>query len=257
MEAFAIATRRCFDDDHPLSYLLRAHSRFMIANNRVGRDLLIAPDGTVDRLLAGEIGESVEMARLAALNTHFINDNFVNDIKKRNVTKDRLPYYPYRDDGQLLWDAIWNFTSEYVSVTYSSDAAIQEDKELQLWCQELADPKQGAVNGMKSKVSTAEELVEILTSMIFISGPGHSAGEICAQNRCSVKAMGLKMHECHACRAVPRGSCVFEALAPGGTCVSHAVWVVAHPVRIPILLSVVLRCAVLCCAVLCCNVCFE
>lgn len=29
---------------------------------------------------------------------------------------------------------------------------------------------------MKANVDTAEELVEILTSFIFISGPGHSAG---------------------------------------------------------------------------------
>ena len=178
MEAFAIATRRCLDDDHPLSYILRAHTRFLIANNRVGRDLLIAPGGNVDLLLAGEIGESVALARLGAINTHFINDNFVNDIKARNVTKDRLPYYPYRDDGQLVWDAIWKFTSEYVGVTYASDKEIQEDKELQRWCQELADPNQGTVNGMKSKVGTAEELVEVLTTLIFISGPGHCAGVI-------------------------------------------------------------------------------
>eukprot|EP00892_Ulva_mutabilis_P007114 jgi/Ulvmu1/4775/UM020_0060.1 len=175
-EAFAVATRRNFNDDHALSYLLRAHTRFMIANNRLARDYLIGKGFYVDRLLSGYIEESAELARLAVLNTHFYKDNFKNDIVKRKVGTDRLPYYPYRDDGQRLWDAIWAFSTEYVAACYDSDKELQADDELQWFVRELADPKKGAVNGMKDKVETKEDLVEILTTFIFISGPGHTAG---------------------------------------------------------------------------------
>lgn len=92
------------------------------------------------------------------------------------VGRDRLPFYPFRDDGEKLWDAIWDYTTEYVGAIYATDMELREDKELQAWCAELADPEQGSVNGMPSKVSTAKELVEILTTIIFTSGPGHCAG---------------------------------------------------------------------------------
>lgn len=85
MEAFAVATRRCFNADHALSYLLRAHTRFLIANNRLGRDTLIVEGGPVDTILSGTIAESVEMARVAVLSTHLLEDNFKNDLVKRKV----------------------------------------------------------------------------------------------------------------------------------------------------------------------------
>lgn len=182
-EAFAVATRRCFDEDHPLSYLLRVHTRFLIANNSLGRDALIGPGGSVDRLLAGYVEESVEMARVAVVSTDFLKGNFKNDMAARDVGRERLPHYPYRDDGQRLWQAISDFALEYLGAYYASDADLQADKQVQRFCAELADPTQGAVKGMPAAVETLEELAEILTTLIFISGPGHSAGVLVITRR--------------------------------------------------------------------------
>jgi arachidonate 15-lipoxygenase len=54
MEPFAVATRLEFPDDHPLGVFLRAHFRFLLPNNRLARDYLIAPNGPTEKLLAGE-----------------------------------------------------------------------------------------------------------------------------------------------------------------------------------------------------------
>jgi len=175
MEAFAVATRRCLDDMHPLSLLLRVHTRFLIANNSLGRDTLVAPGGTVDCLLSGTLAESVEMCRLGTINTHFLNDNFVNDVSNRGVGTDAIPRYPYRDNGQKLWDSIRAFVTEYLTVLYSSDEAVKADAQVQMFCAECADPTQGSVNGMPSKADTLEDLVTIVTSIIFYSGPAHCA----------------------------------------------------------------------------------
>jgi arachidonate 15-lipoxygenase len=43
MEPFAVATRLELPDEHPLGVFLRAHMRFMIANNHLAREYLIAP----------------------------------------------------------------------------------------------------------------------------------------------------------------------------------------------------------------------
>jgi arachidonate 15-lipoxygenase len=53
MEPFAVATRLELPEEHPLGVFLRAHMRFMIANNSLARGYLIAPKGPTERLLAG------------------------------------------------------------------------------------------------------------------------------------------------------------------------------------------------------------
>ena len=53
MEPVAVATRLCLPDEHPLSPLLRAHTRFLIFVNDLARKVLVGKDGTVDKLFAG------------------------------------------------------------------------------------------------------------------------------------------------------------------------------------------------------------
>ncbi|WP_333028792.1 MULTISPECIES: lipoxygenase family protein [unclassified Microcoleus] len=47
--------------------------------------------------------------------------------------------------------------------------------ELQTWAQELASENGGKVKGMPSKIDTVEQLIKIVTTVIFTCGPQHSA----------------------------------------------------------------------------------
>lgn len=42
------------------------------------------------------------------------------------------PEYPFRDDGFLLWNAINEFTLEYIKVAYKSDKEMRKDPWLQV-----------------------------------------------------------------------------------------------------------------------------
>ncbi len=179
MEPFAIATARQFAASHPLSLLLRPHFRFMLANNDLGRKRLINKSGPVDDLLAGTLDESLALVADAYSTWSIDQFAFPTDIRNRGMDdRQRLPHYPYRDDGMLIWDALYQFVTGYLQSFYPNAASLLADPELQGWAKELAaDRADGGANipGMPGTIDNFEKLVEIITTIIFTCGPLHSA----------------------------------------------------------------------------------
>lgn len=178
MEPIAVGTARQLAENHPLSLLLRPHFLFMLANNHLGLQRLINPGGPVDELLAGTLGESLELVKDAYEGWDIKKFAFPTEIENRGMNnKNKLPHYPYRDDGMLVWEATRTFVSDYLRHFYSTPKDITDDTELQAWAAELSDRTNngGNVKGMPTSFTTVEELIEIVTTIIFICGPQHSA----------------------------------------------------------------------------------
>ncbi|MEL6229962.1 MAG: lipoxygenase family protein [Cyanobacteria bacterium J06627_3] len=177
MEPIAIGTARQLAENHPLSLLLRPHFRFMLTNNHLGQERLINRGGSVDQLLAGTLPESMELVKDAYKDWNLKDFAFPEEVKNRGMGDDkRLPHYPYRDDGMLVWNAIHTFVSGYLNHFYQKPQDVIDDTELQAWVKELSDQKEGGkVKGMPSQFSSVDELIEIITTIIFICGPQHSA----------------------------------------------------------------------------------
>ena len=181
MEPFAIVTARQLGESHPLGLLLRPHFRFMLYNNELARNNLINQGGFVDDLLAGTLRESLQIVREAYFKNaqeYWSLDGFAlpNEIKNRGLDDvERLPHYPYRDDGMLLWDAIEKFVSNYLSIYYPNPEDIKEDYELQAWIRELVASDAGRVKGVPERIDNLQQLINIVTAIIFTCGPQHSA----------------------------------------------------------------------------------
>ena len=176
MEPIAIVTARQLAKNHPLSLLLKPHFRFMLTNNELARTRLIGPGGPVDELLAGTLAETVEIGREACTTWSLDQFAFPTELKNRGMDDtNQLPHYPYRDDGLLLWNAIETFASGYLKYFYPTDGAIVQDVELQSWTQELNSETGGKVKGMPQRIDTVQQLIEIVTTVIFTCGPQHSA----------------------------------------------------------------------------------
>ncbi|MDJ0697923.1 lipoxygenase family protein [Mastigocoleus sp. MO_188.B34] len=181
MEPFAVVTARQLAENHPLGLLLRPHFRFMLHNNELARKNLINQGGYVDNLLAGTLRESLQIVREA----YFKNAEEYWSLKEFALPKeianrglddpDRLPHYPYRDDGMLLWEAIKKFVSNYLSIYYPNPGDIRDDRELQAWAAELVAPDGGRVKGVPSQFENLQQLIDVVTSIIFTCGPQHSA----------------------------------------------------------------------------------
>lgn len=85
--------------------------------------------------------------------------------------------YPFANDGLLLWDAINEWVTEYVNHYYQDPKFIKEDEELQAWWTEIrtvghADKKD---EPWWPKLETPQDLVDILTIMIWVTSGHHAA----------------------------------------------------------------------------------
>ncbi|MGQ4647875.1 lipoxygenase family protein [Lyngbya aestuarii] len=181
MEPIAVVTARQLAYNHPLGVLLRPHFRFMLFNNDLARKRLVNRGGIVDNLLAGTLKESLQITKEAYFKNaqeHWSLDQFAlpTEIKNRGLDNlENLPHYPYRDDGMLLWQAIKKFVSDYLKLYYKTPEDLSRDYELQAWAAELVAAEGGRVKGVPERIDTVEQLIEVVTAIIFTCGPQHSA----------------------------------------------------------------------------------
>ena len=77
------------------------------------------------------------------------------------------------EEAYEVTDAIERFVRSYVSVFYSSDAAVQSDSELQGFAAGLAAVPQLA--GFPSTISSRKQLVDWITHFVFQSAVQHNA----------------------------------------------------------------------------------
>jgi arachidonate 15-lipoxygenase len=180
IEPFVIATHSQLSPTHPLFVLLTPHFEGTLAINDAALRALIVSRGLVDRLSASSIDQSRVFAVKAA-QSYQLNINtstLPQTLAQRGVDDTRrLPDYPYRDDALLLWGAISRWVEDYVNHYYPSDAAVQDDVELQNWVAELVAHDGGRLNniGAANRISRRAQLVELVTLICFTASVQHAA----------------------------------------------------------------------------------
>lgn len=176
MAPFAIATARQLAENHPLALLLKPHFRFMLFDNDLGRTHFLQPGGPVDNFMAGSLEESLGF--VVKTYEQWSVEKFVfPTLLKQNHMDDPeiLPHFPFRDDGILLWNAINKFVTEYLQLYYKTSQDLSDDDELQNWARELVAQDGGRVKGMPASIDKLEQLIQIISVVIFTCAPLHSA----------------------------------------------------------------------------------
>jgi arachidonate 15-lipoxygenase len=178
LEEFAMATPRQLSVQHPLYLLLTPHFQGTLSINASAESGLIAPNGPVDHLLAGEISASLRVC-IQSVAQHRINQAFLPKALALRGVEDpeKLPDYPYRDDALLLWEDIHAWVNDYLSLYYQDDAAVRADYELQNWIQELGSPNGGKLQDIgeaNGGIQTRAYLVELVTYVIFTASAQHA-----------------------------------------------------------------------------------
>lgn len=85
--------------------------------------------------------------------------------------------YPYANDGLLLWDAIKQWITDYVTCYYPEANLVKSDNELQAWWTEI----QTVGHGDKKDepwwpvLETSDDLIGILTNMVWVTSGHHAA----------------------------------------------------------------------------------
>lgn len=180
IEPFVVTTHRQLSCRHPIYKLLVPHFNGTIFINYLAKTALIAPGGGVDYLLSGTIESDTAVSIQNHLARGFNELAFPNTLKKRKIeSPETISYYPYRDDGILVWNAIRSWVNDYIKLYYKSDADILRDEEIQLWAKEVVSGQGGRVRDFgedgKGKLTTIHYLIEAITEIIFMASAGHSS----------------------------------------------------------------------------------
>jgi arachidonate 15-lipoxygenase len=176
--AFTMATHRQLPNNHPLSLLLRPHFEGTLAINDAAQRILIAAGGGVDTLLSSTIDNSRVLAAIALQTYGFNTAMLPKQLELRGVgDRNLLPVYPYRDDALLLWDAIHQWVSDYLSLYYTQDKDVKDDIYLQAWATEVQSLEGGRIKdfGEDKGIITRNYLVDAATLIIFTASVQHAA----------------------------------------------------------------------------------
>ncbi len=177
--AFALATYRRLANQHPLNILLNKHFVALLVINELGVLTLINSTGIVQQILEGGLDGSLELIQNAYKTWTFDDMDFPQSLAKRGVDNTAaLPYYPYRDDGLLIWNLLGQYITEYLDLYYCNDDDIINDYELQSWAAELggaSDNGAGAVPNFPKQIANRQQLADIVRRIIWTAGPQHAA----------------------------------------------------------------------------------
>lgn len=175
-EAFALATHRHLALQHPLYILLSYHFEALMVINKLGQLTLLNTDGLIQKILEGGLSGSLELIQNAYKDWTFDDMDFAQRIIDRGLSPDNLPYFPYRDDGLLIWDLLGDYIKEYLGKYYKKgDSDVRNDYELQAWAAELASQEGAHIKGFKNSIDSIQELVSIVQRLIWTAGPQHAA----------------------------------------------------------------------------------
>lgn len=181
VEAFVVATNQ-LPDNHKLKKLLKPHLEGTLLINYGAHTTLIAPGGGVEELLASSLGSDQTLGANGA-QSYLFNFNdiaFPDTLKNRGVDDtSKLPIYPYRDDGLLIWEAIESWVKEYLSLYYISDLSVIKDQDLQTWASTLISLQGGRLQNFgedeQGRIKTLDYLVKAVSTIIFTASAQHAA----------------------------------------------------------------------------------
>jgi arachidonate 15-lipoxygenase len=184
VEPVVVAAHRQLSESHPLLKLLIPHFRFTININDTAIHSLIAPVGSVASNAGPPIESTLDLLAKAHEAWRWDDNNPDKVFSLRGV--DTVPTFPFRDDTQLLWEAIQAYVSAYLKLYYSSDTDVSEDHELQAWIHEMTCPLYVGFKGMDGLKITGEKdrlyaidslkyLIQVVSQIIYIAGPQHAS----------------------------------------------------------------------------------
>ncbi|MGF1624628.1 MAG: lipoxygenase family protein [Alphaproteobacteria bacterium] len=177
---FAVSSERHLHDEHPVLVLLRPHLRYLLAiNSKTGE--LVNEGEYGDQLLAPTFENKIKLLMHYYLNLDFSRmANLRTEIAARAMDQASAPIpYPYRDDGGPVYAAIHEYVTAYLKVYYNdAENEVAEDGELQNFIKELRDGNGGRISTLTPNggpLETIRQLAELLTNVIWTSGPQHAA----------------------------------------------------------------------------------
>ena len=175
-----LGTYRNFSAKHPLFVLLKPHWQDTLAVNASIRFYRPKHKGEPIPLFGAALPctqDTLGNFFGQGMRTYsFQKMAFPEDLKQQQLEDPEL-FFPYRDDGKLIWEAIEEFVSQYVRLYYQSDRDVIADAELQAWGTELGgsitEDKMG-IPDFPTEFQTVTQVIETVRNIIFLATAQHN-----------------------------------------------------------------------------------
>ncbi|MCO5581993.1 hypothetical protein L7F22_035882 [Adiantum nelumboides] len=186
IEPLIIATRRHLSTMHPLHVLLHPHFKDTMHINALAKSSLINAGGKIESHYTGE-RYCMELSSAAYKGWRLDEEALPKDLLKRRMAVEdptakhglrlAIEDYPFANDGLDLWAALKQWVKDYLGLFYRSDKLVQDDVELQNWWAEIRDVGHAdhAHADWWVKMQELEELVEVVTTFIWVASAHHAA----------------------------------------------------------------------------------
>ncbi|KAL4198183.1 hypothetical protein AMTRI_Chr03g138890 [Amborella trichopoda] len=186
-EPYVIAANRQLSAMHPIYRLLQPHFRYTMEINGLARQSLINANGIIESCFSPGM-YSMELSSYAYdLTWRFDKEALPADLINRGLAEEDptaehglklvIEDYPFANDGLLIWSAIKQWVTDYVSYYYSDPGSVRSDTELQAFWEEVR------TKGHEDKkdeawwpvLKTNDDLIQVLTTIMWVVSGHHAA----------------------------------------------------------------------------------
>lgn len=183
LDAPCTLVEKYFSEYHPIYQVVRQHCRAALETNKLFEIKLFGRSGPIYKVLSVDYSSALEIVNKEYERMTFDDLDLLEDLKKRGVDDvEKLPYYPYRDDGKILYQKLSEFVDAYIDAQYEDDDQVLADNELQEFANELsADGTHGDFAGLgkvkkfPASIKTKAALRKVLTTLFWAFTGGHAA----------------------------------------------------------------------------------
>lgn len=185
MEPFIIATRRNLSVIHPINMILSPHFKDTMGTNQGARATFLNSDGRIERCFVTD-KHSNEVSSIDYRRWQFDEQAIPTDLIRRGMAEPdeeaehglrlHIEDYPYAKDGLDLWAAIHKWVTEYISIYYEDDKAVEKDEELQAWWTEVREVGHGDHKDAQwwAEMVTKSALVETISTIVWMATGLHA-----------------------------------------------------------------------------------
>ncbi|KAK9786484.1 hypothetical protein WJX73_001127 [Symbiochloris irregularis] len=189
-EPIIIATHRCLGVQHPLFKALYLHIRYTLNINERARTGLVNGGGVIETAFnPGKVGMPMsakiyeswrfdEQALPADLLARgMLQEDAEGPVKWKGKTYSIVmgADYPYAADGMLLWDALHDWQTAYLSTYYKTQADFDNDTELHAWWDEIKHKGHADITEGWPELRDLNDLVDITATIAWIASGHHAA----------------------------------------------------------------------------------
>lgn len=154
---------------HPIAWLLAPHLDSVTVNVLIGEQILLAEGGMVAQVLAPSLETSAHIWQraLAAWTPEQLDP--ARDLRERGCEdREALPFYPYRDHGLPIWEALRRTVGASLALEPGGVAATRA------WVEALRE-ELGRWRTSSPIPDSPEALTGLVAGLIFLSSAHHSA----------------------------------------------------------------------------------